>query len=113
MLFFVLARELCSRQCAQLTKVLEDMEGNVVRFIGPVNTGKTTTLVEAYYLALSQNKKAYYIDLQDVANDIDYWRASVASETLTGVTQLKIGDVCLFVCIYVCLDVRMLETYGP
>ncbi len=31
------------------------------------------------------------------------WRASVASETLTGVTQLKIGDVCLF--IY--LDVRM------
>ncbi len=24
-----------------------------------------------------------------------YWRASVASETLTGVTQLKIGDVCL------------------
>ncbi len=24
------------------------------------------------------------------------WRASVVSETLTGVTQLKIGDVCLF-----------------
>ncbi len=24
-----------------------------------------------------------------------YWRASVASETLTGVTQLKIGDFCL------------------
>ncbi len=23
-----------------------------------------------------------------------YWRASVASETLTGVTQSKIGDVC-------------------
>ncbi len=40
-----------------------------------------------------------------------YWRASVASETLTRVTltrvttQLKIGDVCLF--IYICLDVRM------
>ncbi len=31
------------------------------------------------------------------------WRASVASETLTGVTQLKIGDVYL----YICLDVRM------
>ncbi len=31
------------------------------------------------------------------------WRASVASETLTGVTQSKIGDVCLF--IY--MDVRM------
>ncbi len=28
---------------------------------------------------------------------IYYWRASVASETLTGVTQLKIGDVCLFI----------------
>ncbi len=25
------------------------------------------------------------------------WRASVESETLTGVTQLKIGDVCLFI----------------
>ncbi len=25
------------------------------------------------------------------------WRASVAIETLTGVTQLKIGDVCLFI----------------
>ncbi len=25
---------------------------------------------------------------------ISYWRASVASETLTGVTQSKIGDVC-------------------
>ncbi len=32
-----------------------------------------------------------------------YWRASVASEKLTGVTQLKIGDVCLSVC----MDVRM------
>ncbi len=28
------------------------------------------------------------------------WRASVASETLTGVTQSKIGDVCLFIYIY-------------
>ncbi len=26
----------------------------------------------------------------------NYWRASVASETLTGVTQSKIGDVSLF-----------------
>ncbi len=31
-----------------------------------------------------------------------WWRASVASETITGVTQLKIGDVCLSVC----MDVR-------
>ncbi len=29
--------------------------------------------------------------------DYSYWRASVASETLTGVTQSKIGDVCLFI----------------
>ncbi len=32
------------------------------------------------------------------------WRASVASETLTGVTQLKIGDVCLFICLDVCMS---------
>ncbi len=32
------------------------------------------------------------------------WRASGASETLSGVTQLKIGDVCLFIYVwtYVC-----------
>ncbi len=30
-------------------------------------------------------------------NNIYYWRASVASETLTGVTQSKIGDVSLFI----------------
>ncbi len=26
-----------------------------------------------------------------------YWRVSEASKTLSGVTQLKIGDVCLFI----------------
>ncbi len=31
----------------------------------------------------------------------------LASETLTGVTQLKIGDVCLFIYLYICLDVCM------
>ncbi len=35
---------------------------------------------------------------------IHYWRASVASETLTGVTQLKIGDVCLFIYMDVCMS---------
>ncbi len=34
-----------------------------------------------------------------------YWQANGASETLSGVTQLKIGNICLF--IYVCVDVRM------
>ncbi len=36
-----------------------------------------------------------------------YWRASVASETLTGVTQSKIGDVYLFIYLYICMDVCM------
>ncbi len=36
-----------------------------------------------------------------------YWRASVASETLTGVTQSKIGDVCLFIYLFIYMDVRM------
>ncbi len=40
-------------------------------------------------------------------NCIFNWRASVASETLTGVTQSKIGDVCLFIYLYICLDVCM------
>ncbi len=34
-------------------------------------------------------------------------RASVASETLSGVTQSKIGDVCLFIYLDICMDVRM------
>ncbi len=33
--------------------------------------------------------------------------ASVASETLTGVTQSKIGDVYLFIYLYICMDVCM------
>ncbi len=27
-----------------------------------------------------------------------YWRACEASEILSGVTQMKIGDICLFMC---------------
>ncbi len=37
----------------------------------------------------------------------DYWRASVASETLTGVTQSKIGDVYLFIYLFVYMYGRM------
>ncbi len=33
-----------------------------------------------------------------------YWRASVASETLTGVKMKKSG---MFVYLYICMDVRM------
>ncbi len=38
----------------------------------------------------------------------DNWRASVASETLTGVTQSKIGDVCE---LYICMDVHKAFLY--
>ncbi len=34
-------------------------------------------------------------------------RASVASETLTGVTQSKIGDVCLFIYLFIYIFGRM------
>ncbi len=41
-------------------------------------------------------QRASEADYQSCSIEIsDNWRASVASETLTGVTQLKIGDVCL------------------
>ena len=30
-----------------------------------------------------------------------YWQVSEASETLSGVTQLKIGDICLYIYIYI------------
>ncbi len=33
------------------------------------------------------------------------------SETLTGVTQSKIGDVCLFFYLYICMDVRKAFLY--
>ena len=36
-----------------------------------------------------------------------YWRASEASEALSAVTQSKIGDICL----YICLDVRKAFLY--
>ncbi len=38
-------------------------------------------------------------------NFMFYWRAIEASETLTGVTQLKIGDVCLFIYRFGCMYV--------
>ncbi len=38
---------------------------------------------------------------------INSWRASVASETLTGVKMKKIGDVYL----YICMDVRKVFLY--
>ncbi len=44
-----------------------------------------------------------YNNYVDCIHHIANWRASVASETLTGVTQLKIGDVCLFIYLYICI----------
>ncbi len=59
----------------------------------------TTALADLYKLlgvALSKLKSTAESMLC-----IHNWRASVASETLTGVTQLKIGDVCLFIYLFV------------
>ncbi len=49
--------------------------------------------------AVSANWRASetVLGVDNAKSGICYWRASVASETLTGVTQLKIGDVCLFI----------------
>ncbi len=43
----------------------------------------------------------------NLTQNIDNWRASVASETLTGVTQSKIGDVFLFIYLFVYMYGRM------
>ncbi len=43
---------------------------------------------------------SHVLYFESVLTQLFYWRASVASETLTGVTQSKIGDVCLFIYIY-------------
>ncbi len=47
--------------------------------------------------------------VDNAKSGICYWRASVASETLTGVTQSKIGDVCLF--IYLASERSERDTY--
>ncbi len=41
-----------------------------------------------------KKKKVHDVVIFSWSNTLHYSRASVASETLTGVTQLKIGDVC-------------------
>ncbi len=58
--------------------------------------------VAVYEPSVTCNSPASHLHLRMIGM-LYYWRARVASETLTGVTQLKIGDVCL----YICLDVRM------
>ncbi len=58
-----------------------------------------TECMELYYcrklLSAAHNRLDRYISLkyQGLNCSKISWRASVASETLTGVTQLKIGDV--------------------
>ncbi len=53
-------------------------------------------LVLLWLLLIQRASEASKADSQSCSIEIsDNWRASVASETLTGVTQLKIGDVCL------------------
>ncbi len=61
-------------------------------------------LVDITDIALPTTNSASEADYQSCSIEIsDNRRASVVSETLTGVTQLKIGDVCVFIC----MDVRM------
>ncbi len=36
------------------------------------------------------------------SNNNSNWRVSEASKTLSGVTQWKIGDICLFIYVYGC-----------
>ncbi len=57
----------------------------------------TIVLYDVFYL-----KMLFFI-----VTKMDYWWASEASETLSGVTQLKIGDIFL----YICLDVRKAFLY--
>ena len=63
-----------------------------------------TNLLMTYLLKYMTILAQYYNN-----SNLTNWRASVASETLTRVTQLKIGDVCLFIYLFICicLDVRM------
>ncbi len=60
---------------------------------------------------MGQGRLNHLMVLNIYKEDLDNWRASVASETLTGVTQSKSGDVYLFIYLfiylYICLDVRM------
>ncbi len=63
----------------------------------------TIERAEVSFLSLTFSPRSQAAILEECPQCIrgNNWRASVASETLTGVTQLKTGDVCLFVCIYV------------
>ncbi len=55
-----------------------------------------------YQLAISDTRLSVANSESSIPTVFSYnWRASVASETLTGLTQSKIGDVYLFICIYV------------
>ncbi len=50
--------------------------------------------------AIGAGSEYYRVRIITLKIPLFNWRAS---ETLSGVTQLKIGDICL----YICLDVRM------
>ncbi len=50
---------------ASLEEILEKMETRVVEFRGNPGTGKTTTLIEAYYHAKSKNMNTAFINLRE------------------------------------------------
>ncbi len=53
------------------------------------------------------------VPLLDTTLNYYNWRVSVASETLIGVTQLKIGDVCLFIYLYMSGRMYVILYFDP
>ncbi len=82
------------------------LDNNRVYEYFKVSRGKINIHVEG----LNYFNYVFY-DLQHVifiklmSKQVHNWRASVASETLTGVTQSKIGDVYLFIYLFICIYV--------
>ncbi len=60
-----------------------------------------------YLLASERSERDTYRGKNEKIGDV-YWRASVASETLTGVKMKKSG---MFVYLYICMDVRKAFLY--
>ncbi len=61
-----------------------------------------------YYAKKKQKQKQQQQEYTPLYRSQYYWRASVASETLTGVKMKKSG---MFVYLYICMDVRKAFLY--
>ena len=58
------------RTCAQLDTVISKIEDGVVAFFGPKGSGKSTTLLEAYYHGIARDKTCRYVDLAMCSDEI-------------------------------------------